>query len=338
MMTNNAIYELIQKLKTQGDVTIQEADQIYFVTSAAFKAICDIIDYHPALDHTEMHDLLNKDFPVSALKYWYDVVADKIRAGQSGNFIFSVLISYGYSFYYNYLNTAIRALRGDENTEYCKDHVGAFEDRVVSIRANKQAYKLFPKPFRQLFHWQENFQWEIYKWLYELKIDRAGFIRYPLRELNGDTVLQLFKRLSLMSVTIPQEENAIISRMNVGRYVLAYLKQKVPFIQMSATKSYHNDIAVVTNNEGLLMAKRALKIPIEAFVENAVEQNVIDRRVARLLLNTNGNLAGFPDTEFAEANLRYIDSVVSDMLQVKAEQEAMQKTVEGEPNWLEISR
>ncbi len=325
-MTESELRELTQKLERQEDITIKEADEIYFLANSVIKAARDIIDRKPAIYEQEVHELLSKDFPVSALKDWYDAVADKIRTDQSGNFIFSILIADGMSYYYNYLNTAVRAL----------DHVGAFEDRITSIRANKQIYKLFPKPFKELFQWRENFQRDPYKCLFELKINRAGFYRYPLAELEGCTISQLFKKLSLSPIMIPQGEDTIISAINVGRYVLAYLKQKVPFIQMNAIiiRWYCDDIAVVTNEEGLWIAKRALEIPIEDFLKNAIAQNIIDNKMADRLLSSNGFLAGFPRKAFTEANIKYID----DIIKAKKEWEETRNMVENEIEWLEEIR
>ena len=133
---------------------------------------------------------------------------------------------------------------------------------------------------------------------------------------------------------IPQGEDTIISTINVGRYVLAYLKQKVPFIQMNAMRRYYDDIAVVTNEEGLWIAKRALEIPIEDFLKNAIAQNIINNKVADALLNTNGFLAGFPKTAFTEANIKYIDKIIK----AKKEWEETRNMVESEIEWLEEIR
>ncbi len=331
MIDASRIEQLTQKLEIQGDITIEEADKIYALASSVVKAAYDVIDRRPAIDEREIHELLSKDFPVSALMRWYNTVTDKIRASQSGNFIFSILIDFG-SYYYHHLNIAVKTLKGD--ISYSKSPLGAFEDRITSIRANKQIYKLFPKPFKELFQWRENFQWDPYKRLFELKTNRAGFYRYPLRELEGDSILQFFRKLSLKSIMIPQEENTIISAINVGRYVLAYLKEKVPFIQVSAIRKYHNDIAVVTNDEGLSIAKRALEIPIEDLLKNAVAQNIIDTKTAKNLLSTNGFLAGFPEMAFLKANIKYID----DIIKMKTEWENVRNVIENETGYLEEIR
>lgn len=331
MIDASRIEQLTQKLEIQGDITIEEADKIYALASSVVKATYDVIDRRPAIDEREIHELLSKDLPVSALMRWYDAVTDKIRASQSGNFIFSILIDFG-SYYYHHLNIAVKTLKGD--VSYSKSPLGAFEDRITSILANKQIYKLFPKPFKELFQWRENFQWDPYKCLFELKTNRAGFYRYPLRELEGDSISQFFRKLSLKSIMIPQGEDTIISTINVGRYVLAYLKQKVPFVQMNAIRRYYDDIAVVTNEEGLWIAKRALEIPIEDFLKNAITQNIIDNKMADELLKTNGFLAGFPRKAFTEANIKYID----DIIKAKKEWEVLRKVVEEENEWLEEIR
>ncbi len=333
MIDANGIKRLTQKLETQGDISIEEADEIYAIVNSVVNAVRDIVDRKPAIYEQEIHEILSKNYPVSELRDWYGVVADKIVVGHSGNFIFSILIEFG-SYYYHYLNAAVKALKGDNDTKYNQYPIGAFEDRIVSIRANKQIYELFPQPFKKLFWWQENFQWELYKGLFELRTRRTGFYRYPLRELEGDSILQFFRKLSLKSIMIPQEENTIISAINVGRYVLAYLKEKVPFIQVSAIRKYHNDIVVVTNDEGLSIAKRALEIPIEDLLKNAVAQNIIDTKTAKNLLSTNGFLAGFPETAFLKANIKYID----DIIKMKTEWETARNVIENETGYLEEIR
>ena len=103
---------------------------------------------------------------------------------------------------------------------------------------------------------------------------------------------------------------------------------------MNAIRRYYDDIAVVTNEEGLWIAKRALEIPIEDFLKNAIAQNIIDNKMADGLLNSNGFLAGFPRKAFTEANIKYID----DIIKAKKEWEVLRKAVEEENEWLEEIR
>lgn len=103
---------------------------------------------------------------------------------------------------------------------------------------------------------------------------------------------------------------------------------------MNAIRRYYDDIAVVTNEEGLWIAKRALEIPIEDFLKNAIAQNIINNKVADEILNTNGFLAGFPKTAFTEANIKYIDKITK----AKKEWEETRNMVESEIEWLEEIR
>ena len=69
---------LIQKLKMQGDITTEEADKIYSY----------FLD--PSIEKTQLNSF-NGDFKLmDTLEEWYKVVAEKIKTGERGNFIFTI--------------------------------------------------------------------------------------------------------------------------------------------------------------------------------------------------------------------------------------------------------
>jgi len=317
-MSEDEIRRLIQKLERQEDITIEEADEIYSVMSFLSETAAKIISQNPGLENSELQSLLSKDFPVLALEDWHEAVAQKIEDGLSGNFICSLSFTYGSTKLNDYWSSAMEAL---------KKH-GSFEDRIIEIQTNRKAHALFPKSFQDLF------QWEALEGLYVLRSNRAGLFRYPLHELEGDSISRLFKNLSITSVMPPQERHSTFLGISVTKYAIKYLKQKVPFVQIIAIKPLFGEVSVFTNKTGLPIAKAAFSVSIEELARNATEQNIIDENDAKKLLRHEGYIKSFPDTTFAEASLKYID----DIIKMKMEREAARKAVEDELNWLEVLR
>lgn len=317
-MTESEVRELIRKLETQGDISFEEADEIYSVMSSLSEAAAKIISQNPGLENSELQSLLSKDFPVLALEDWHEAVARKIEDSLSGNFICSLSFTYGSARLNDYWDSAMEALK----------KYGSFEDRIIEIQINRKAYALFPKSFQDLF------QWEALEGLYVLRSDRVGLFRYPLCELEGNSISQLFKRLSITPVMTPQERHSTFLKINVAKYVIEYLKQKVPFVQIIAIKPLFGEVSVFTNKAGLSIAKAAFSVSIEELARNAAEQKIIDENDVKNLLRHEEYIKGFPNTTFAEASLKYID----DIIKMKMEWKAARKAVEDEPSWLEVSR
>lgn len=317
-MTESEVRELIRKLETQGDISFEEADEIYSVMSSLSEAAAKIISQNPGLENSELQSLLSKDFPVLALEDWHEAVARKIEDSLSGNFICSLSFTYGSARLNDYWDSAMEALK----------KYGSFEDRIIEIQINRKAYALFPKSFQDLF------QWEALEGLYVLRSNRAGLFRYPLHELEGDSISRLFKNLSITSVMPPQERHSTFLGISVTKYAIKYLKQKVPFVQIIAIKPLFGEVSVFTNKTGLPIAKAAFSVSIEELARNATGQNIIDENDAKKLLRHEGYIKSFPDTTFAEASLKYID----DIIKMKMEREAARKAVEDELNWLEVLR
>lgn len=317
-MTESEVYRLIQKLKTNGDISFEEADEIYSVMSFLSETAAKIISQNPGLENSELQSLLSKDFPVLALEDWHEAVAQKIEDGLSGNFICSLSFTYGPTRLNDYWDSAMEAL---------KKH-GSFEDRIIEIQTNRKAHALFPKSFQDLF------QWEALEGLYVLRSNRAGLFRYPLHELEGDSISRLFKNLSITSVMPPQERHSTFLGISVTKYAIKYLKQKVPFVQIIAIKPLFGEVSVFTNKTGSPIAKAAFSVSIEELARNAAEQKIIDENDVEKLLKHERYINGFPDTIFAEASLKYIDDIV----QRKLEWKTVCQSIKEEDNWLEETR
>lgn len=154
-MTENSIYELIQKLKTQGDITIEEADWIYSLFSG-----------------DAMYTTLNPSSPrfngglSKALQSWYEAVAEKIKAGQRGNFVFTVFFSENIHFN-KLLSSAHEAI----------EKHGTFEDLCNIIMIDEKTYSALP--FKYLFsEVKENL-----KSFYKLETPRVGMLNYPIYDI-----------------------------------------------------------------------------------------------------------------------------------------------------------
>lgn len=221
-----------------------------------------------------------------------------------------------------------------EMTENKAHELSKFEDCITVMRANQKIYTLFPKSFQDLFYWEESDELYVF---YVSCDDRVGLFYRPLRELEGDTILRLLKKLSIIPVMAPQEKGAVFSRVNAAKYILTYLKQKIPFIQMDARKSDCNETIIFTNKDGILIAKKAFEVSLEELVKNALEQNIIDMSIAKKLLKRDERidyLDYFPDEEFTKVSLKYIDNII----EMKKKWEAMQDIVEEEAKYLEEIR
>lgn len=302
ILGKETIRKLIQKLKTENDISLKEADQLFSCVELFAKTILKQGVFHDSM-------LLIK---------WYEVVASKIRAGYSGNFIFTIPLSYSSSYFYNYLRPALEALQD----------CGKLEDRIEIIRANQKMLSLLPKYFP--------FEWEELGELYVLHGDRAGFYRYPLQKPGSGeayTVSQVFKKILSSPIVIPQEEITLFSKANKIPYFLKYLKQKVPYMEIKAMYRIVGETAIFTNKEEIAIAQTAAGVSFEELVENAVAQNIINKEAAAALLKGKGE-DRYIDAKFTEASVKYID----DMVKRKMEWKAVRKAVEEEPEWLEEVR
>jgi len=213
-MNSDEIKRLIQKLKTENDISLEEANQLFSCTELFAKAILKQGMFH---DSVLLIKLKKQNFPALALTKWCEVAAEKIRAGYSGNFIFTIPLAFSSSHFYNYLRPAFEALQD----------CGKLEDRIETIRANQKMLSLLPKYFP--FEWEERGE------LYVLHGDRVGFYRYPLRKPGSGeiyTISQVFEKILSFPIAISQEEIIIFSKTSKIPYVLKYLQQKVPSISL----------------------------------------------------------------------------------------------------------
>lgn len=94
------IIELTRKLEEQDDITLEEADRVFSLFSENSR-------------NTKLNINSSKFDAglIGALEEWYKVVAEKIREGKRGNFIFTVYLNHNRKFHSEFLYPARRALR-----------------------------------------------------------------------------------------------------------------------------------------------------------------------------------------------------------------------------------
>lgn len=251
------------------------------------------------------------NLPAIALSEWYLSVSQKLENNERGNFIFSILIRD--DFYNNFLWYANNALK----------KYGSFEDRVQKICINRSMRSLLPKHLRGMF---TNAKLGVYSWLYTLSCRRAGLVCYPQ---NGCTISQFVDKLSA-AVTYDGRP----SRTNRVNYIVEYIKHNMPYMEMTAVAPAGDEAVVFIERDKTPIVKKALGIPFEDLVENALEQNIIDKSMAKKLLNGDGYIKYFPDGAFTEACIKYIDKVVQMGIKWKNTRE----TIEGSDMWLDQIR
>lgn len=302
-----AIQELMYKLKTQGDISLEEADQIYALME---------LGSHTMMLRGKPHP--DPKLPLNTLIVWFHTVNQKLNNGERGNFVFSIpLYENGYT---------RKCLYPVMNKKYWNP-----EERIRAIWANQKMCSLFPKYFQDLFEWSEEYK------LYQLTFYRVGFCHYPLHDPeNGATytISQVLKKLPLFPAITSGDEISDISasvgsRASADTYVRTYLRQNAPCMEVFGDK-----IIVFTDKESAPIAVYAKKVSIEDLLKNAIAKNIISEKTAKELINNDGYVECFPDVKFTEASLKYIDGIVQEKLKWEAER----KSVEDEEIWLEEIR
>lgn len=361
VIEEKTIRDLLWKLKMLGDISLEEAEQIYSVMRSFLQAIRDVSSQKSTFDVSKIYSLLDKEYPIAALQDWRRTVARQISMGQKGNFIFSMSLEHGDPRLYEYWALVMKAL----------EKHGSFEDRIISIRAVPKMYNSLPRYFQNLFKWEESEK------MYILKGERVGFFYYPRRDPEGGkdfTIAQIFQKLFLFSAVISSEEcsmfdvaeraskylkqNALYVKLHVKKppdkenvfyfnakdvsmartagtiYALEYLKQNAPYIEVYTMAPYGKETIIYTNTEGISMTKKVFEITMEELLENAIKQNIISKDTAEEFLKHGGYIDHFPDEEFTKASVEYIGK----RMKRKKEWKAMQKIVEEEDSWLEVIR
>ena len=302
MTDADKIKELTQKLKQQGDISLEEADEIYFFS----------LQKLPGLSPT--------------LIDWYSAVSDEIKKGRRGNFIFTIDLSKDA----NYLWLIKRDIQ-----EY-----GTFEDLCRIIMIDK---RLCP-PIKG----------SPSKSYYEITTSRAGMLNYPIETDAGACTLSqliaekfspvmekrgrttgeiLFEVASGALEIFPHSRflKEITGTMAAKCVVVSYMKYKdVPCMTITGCKDKDGEFSVFfTEKDKAQIIKDVLKIPFEDIVKNALDEDVIDKQMAKDLLNCK-LISNFPAESFMKTSVEFVDK----RLQMQKERKATEKAVEEEDGWL----
>lgn len=310
----NAIRELTQKLKDQGDITAEEADLIY------------------PPEKTKSPELK------STMEEWYEVVAEKIRKDLRGNFVFTIDIHR----YLEFMEPAQKAIR----------KYGNFEDLCDSIYVDKRLYSLIP--FKHLFvEAGRNPLFKNVEIYYEMDSSRAGIYYYPFQTNTGTcTISQFMKRFYSIPAfsgikagvaskkffeiaagiyDISPCSYSLDNIREIKYYILAdFMKRKnIPCI--IATALYDNKSILFVEEENAIVVKRVMEVPFEKLVENALRNKAIDKKVAKKLLVDNF-IPNFSFDKFVKTSIEYIDETNEARIKM------MRNIGEEETEWLEEIR
>jgi len=340
------IRELTEKLKTQDDISLEEADWIFTLFSANSLK-------------TQLNSNSSKArWPLmSALKGWYNVVAEKIKQGQRGNFVFTVITSnklpvakFGFN---HFMHTA------QEYVEINLKQNGTFEELFSKLMIDGKTYSFLPKELQKFFTSEKTLS--LFVNFYVLKSPRVDMYHYPIKTEKGTyTIAQFFDGLSPIMKThsydagstffeIASGAREILSNswylertrgsMTAQCVIAAYMYyKKAPCVTMVGydpkdPPGSGECFAFFTEKDKAQIIKDAMEIPFEDIVKNAFDQNVINKQTAKELLN-NAIVWKFPAAKFIETSIKYIDHV----LQKQKEWKATRKEIEDEDEWLVETR
>lgn len=329
-MNADEIKRLTEQLKTNEDISLEEADWIYslFSKDAMYTTL------YPS--SPKFNDELSR-----ALQSWYEVVAKKIKEGKRGNFIFTVFFSENIHFN-KLLSPAHEAI----------EKYGTFEDLCKTIMIDEKVYSTLP--FKHLF--TEVKGDENLKSFYKLDTPRAGMLNYPIHVENKTyTIGVLVKRFYPIKMSVGFEDvnhalseeayKVAVGAREVVQKLFVFGKYEVKLFTLSAfirykdfsciaiLDAYNSAFVTFIEKDKAPIIKDVLEVPFEELVQNAAKERVIDKKTAKTLLD-NYPIMNFPLKDFTEASVRYIDNVV----QLKTEWKNTRKTIEDENTWLEEIR
>lgn len=323
----NAIYQLTWKLKKEGDITLKEADWIYSLfseNSLKTKLNINSSKFDAGL--------------IYALEEWFQTVAEKIRKGERGNFIFTVYLKN--IIYSDFLYPAKKALLEQ----------GGFKDLCNVILVDEKTYSRLP--FKHFLSKNSHYL----GCYYELNGSRAGMLYYPLKTEKGNyTVLQFLEKFVPFSIEVPPSWDAhtfteaffeiAAKTREITRYLWNVNNREISCFIMSdfirhnsiscaAAVDLHNGKSILlVEKEKAPLVKKAWDISLEELARNALTQNIINKKEAQSLLGGKPEY-DFPIVEFTKASTQYLN----EMVKRKMEWESAREKVENEDAWLEEIR
>lgn len=322
--------QLIQKLEKEGDIFLEEADWIYSLVSKK----PDVFNFDSPAYNKELY---------TATELWYKTISKKIKAGQHGNFIFTIIRNKDKDQKINKLTLpAWKAIKKYGNPEDLYNIV-VIDEKIYSALPYKHM-------FDEIQHHKD------LKGIYKIKNPRAGLYHYPIEVGHLTyTIGGLLKQLAFVKTapltssldrTLYEEAfKAAIGARDITQDPYTFGKKEVELFTLAAfikykdiscaaaTDVHKNHFAVFVERGRARIVKEALDVPFEEMVKNAVQENVIDKKMAKTLLDSE-YIAEFPTIDFVNASVKYLDNVV----ETKLQREITRKIVEEEDGWLEETR
>lgn len=322
--------QLIQKLEKEGDIFLEEADWIYSLVSKK----PDVFNFDSPAYNKELY---------TATELWYKTISKKIKAGQHGNFIFTIIHNKDKDQKINKLTLpAWKAIKKYGNPE----------DLYNIVVIDEKIYSALP--YQYMF--DEIRYHEELKSIYKIKTPRAGLYRYPIKVGHLTyTIGELINDQLAPVVTIPLTnspdralyrevfkvatgarditQDPYFGKKEIELFTLAAFIKNKGISCVATTDVHKNHFAVFVERGRARIVKEALDVPFEEMVKNAVQENVIDKKIAKTLLDSE-YIAEFPTIDFVNASVKYLDNVV----ETKLQREITRKIVEEEDGWLEETR
>lgn len=274
MIDADKIKQLTQKLRTQGDISLEEADEIYFLS----------LQKLPGLSQ--------------ALIDWYSAVSDEIKKGRRGNFIFTIDLSKDA----NYLWLIKRDIQ-----EY-----GTFEDLCKVIMIDKRLCPpIKGSPSKNYYEITTSRAGMLN---YPIKTDAgACTIAKFLKKFNPVIVTPTsltYKQLKVafeIASGVSDIPDTWTSGEEVKLFILSFFIkfQNFPCI---VAGDMHRSIVFVEERNAPVM-KIASETPFEELIENALSNNIIDKITAWEIESYFG-LENSSARKFVKTSAEYLDEKV----------------------------
>ncbi len=321
------IYQLTRKLEKEGDISLKEADGIFSLFSE------NLLNTKLNINSSKFDTGL-----VSNLGRWFQVVVEKIRKGERGNFIFTVYLkSIKYT---DFSYPARRAL----------SKWGNFEDLCSIIMVDEKIYSKFP--LKHLFSENECSPGRYYT----MRTFRAGMLYYPFKtNLGTYTISQLMDKPTPFTLIKPRTWGAYMfaekffeiasgaqeitqdiwnfDNREISCFIMSDFIRHKDISCAAAVSLYDGESVLLVEKGQAPLVKEAMKISFEELVKNALTQNIINKKEAQSLLGGKPEY-DFPIVEFTRASTQYLNK----MVERKMEWESTREKVENEDAWLEEIR
>lgn len=331
----NAICQLTWKLKKEGDITLKEADWIYSLfseNSLKTKFNINSSKFDAGL--------------IYALEEWYEVVAQKIRNGERGNFVFTVYLKN--IVYSDFLYPAKKAFPYPAKKALLEQ--GGFKDLCNVIMVDEKTYSRLP--FKHFLS-KNSHDLGCY---YEMNSPRAGMLYYPLKTEKGTyTVLQFLEKLVPFAIEVPPAWDARtfteaffeiaaktqeitrnlwnVNNREISCFIMSDFIRHKDISCAAAVSLYDGESVLLVEKGQAPLVKEAMKISFEELVKNALTQNIINKKEAQSLLGGKPEY-DFPIVEFTKASTQYLN----EMVKRKMEWKSTREKVENEDMWFEEIR